>query len=175
METPALQIRGEIPSDKAGVFAVHAAAFPTHAEAQLVDRLRALGEAKLALVAESANAVVGHVLFSPVSLVTAENNVIGRGLGLAPLAVLPDFQSRGIGSLLVREGLAKCREMQASFVVVLGGPGYYTRFGFVPAMQWNIANEYGAGDEFMIAVSDRAAMPVQPVVAKYGAAFAEFA
>jgi putative acetyltransferase len=157
------------------VQAVQTAAFPTALEAQLVERLRVRGNANISLVAEVEGQVVGHVVFSPVSLNDANESVLRWGLGLAPLAVLPRFQRRGIGALLVREGLVRSRAQQAPFVVVLGETRYYSRFGFAPAAQWNIANEYGAGEEFMILVYDGNAMPAQPSLAKYAAPFAELA
>src|SRR4051794_27169364 len=107
-------IRPESLDDIAAVEAVHRAAFPTEAEARLVNRLRESGQARVALVAEVDGAVVGHVVFSPVSIVGA--TTLGPGLGLAPLAVSPGFQGRGVGSALVREGLAACRLKGFGFV-----------------------------------------------------------
>src|SRR5262245_11922157 len=123
-----IRIRPEHAGDAAAVCAVHCAAFPTDAEAHLVEWLRARGAARVSLVAEVDDAVVGHVLFSPVSIV-AESGC-RHGLGLAPVAVMPAHQRRGVGSALVREGLVACREAGCAFVVVLGHPGYYPRFGF---------------------------------------------
>src|SRR5262245_26783884 len=124
-------LRPERPSDAADVRAVHVAAFPTPAEANLVDALRSAGHASVSLVAEADGKIVGHILFSPMSI--AEHPAITDGLGLAPLAVLPALQRRGIGAALVREGLDSCRKLGAGFVAVLGDPAYYTRFGFALA------------------------------------------
>jgi putative acetyltransferase len=120
------------------VHAVHASAFPSDVEARLVDALRRNNHATISLVATVAGEVVAHVLFSPVSP--------GRGLGLAPLAVRPEFQKQGIGSALVRAGLAAAAH---DYVVVLGDPAYYGRFGFRRARDFDLDNQYGAGDEFM--------------------------
>jgi len=91
--------------------------------------------------------VVGHVLFSPVTVAIA---YVGfRALGLAPVAALPEHQRQGAGSQLIREGLRLCEQTSVDAVVVLGDPRYYSRFGFVPASGYGLENEYGAGDEFM--------------------------
>src|SRR5262249_37015814 len=100
-----LQIRAErLIEDEAAIRAVHLAAFATDAEARLVERLGANAHAIISLVAAWNGKVVGHILFSPV---TAGSS---RGLGLAPLAVLPNYQQMGIGSKLVRDGLALCNQ-----------------------------------------------------------------
>ncbi len=116
---------------------MHVAAFPTDAEARLVDALRHAGQGTLSLVAQVDGEIVGHVLFSPVTP--------GKGLGLAPLAVKPAHQN-GIAAALVREGLERC----SGYVVVLGEPAYYRRFGFRRARDFGLENEYGADEEFMV-------------------------
>ena len=123
---------------------MHATAFPTDAEARLVDALRAAGQAAVSLVALVQDDIVGHVLFSPV----AANS--GRGVGLAPVAVLPRDQGQGIGAALIRTGIESCRAAGYDYVVVLGDPGYYRRFGFRRALDLGLQNEYGAHDEFMV-------------------------
>ena len=161
-----IAIRPERPDDMAAVFAVHAAAFPTDAEARLVDRVRAAGEARLSLVAEANGAVVGHVLFSPVSIETASGH--RTGFGLAPVAVLPAHQRQGVGSALIREGLAICRQQRCLFVVVLGHPAYYPRFGFRRASDVGLSNEYGADDAFMVIELETGALPADGGLVKYG-------
>ena len=165
-------IRPERPEDMAAVFAIHAAAFPTDAEACLVDRLRAAGEARLSLVAEANGAIVGHVLFSPVSIETASGH--RTGLGLAPVAVLPAHQRQGVGSALIREGLAICRQQRCRFVVVLGHPEYYPRFGFRRASDVGLTNEYGADDAFMVIELETGALPADGGLVKYGPEFGEW-
>ena len=143
-----LQIRSEKKPDAPGIRAIHQASFaPSAKEADLVDRLRENGQTTISLVGLSNGQLVGHILFSPISL--AGYPAAGRGLGLAPLAVRPDFQRQGIGSRLVRHGLDVAREAGFDFVVVLGDPNYYGRFGFRPASQYQLDSEYGAGDAFM--------------------------
>mgnify|MGYP002624295400 CR=1 FL=1 len=142
------RIRPETRSDARQVRAVHVGAFPTPAEANLVDRLRDVGRLAVSLVAECEDDVVGHVAFSPVTMERAAADV--AGLGLAPLAVLSTFRRRGVGAALVCRGLDACRRAGVAYVVVLGEPAYYQRFGFQPAAASGIENEYGAHDEFMV-------------------------
>jgi putative acetyltransferase len=140
-------IRPERAEDSVTIHEVHRAAFPTDAEANLVDRLRESDHARLSLVAEENGRLVGHVLFSPVSINGATD---AEGLGLAPLAVPPSSQRQGIGSALIREGLAVCRREAIPFVVVLGNPAFYHRSGFQRASEFGLDNEYGCDDEFMV-------------------------
>lgn len=121
-------LRPEEPRDHEGIFNVHASAFPSSAEAQLVDALRDEGHARVSLVAEIDGRIVGHVLFSDLAIVSPSATV--AALALAPLAVLPEFQRNGIGSELVRRGLEMCRADGYRIVIVLGEPSFYGRFGF---------------------------------------------
>ena len=73
-----LTIRPEQPADAAAIFEVHRAAFPTDAEARLVDRLRAHANARVSLVAVVDELIVGHIVFSPVSLVTPGFAAVAR-------------------------------------------------------------------------------------------------
>jgi putative acetyltransferase len=121
-------------------------AFPTAGEANLVDKLRQAGKATISLVAESDDhQVIGHVLFTPVEMQPANPC---RGMGLGPLAVLRDYQNTGVGAALCKAGLEECRRLMVDYVVVLGDPNYYRRFGFTPAAQFNLMNEFGAGPAF---------------------------
>jgi putative acetyltransferase len=142
-------IRSEQSEDIAVIHQINEQAFGQPAEANLVDALRRNGKARLSLVAEDNGRVIGHILFSPVTIETAGASM--AGIGLAPLAVSPERQNEGIGSLLVEEGLRRCREVGYPFMVVLGHPNYYPRFGFVPASRFNVKSEYDVRDEvFMI-------------------------
>jgi putative acetyltransferase len=143
-----LRIRAEKSPDAAGIRAMHLTAFAPRAnEADLVDSLRQAGQTTISLVAISDGRLAGHVLFSPLTLLPAQPDL--RGLGLAPLAVSAEFQRQGIGSKLVLRGLEVCREAMYDFVAVLGDPQYYGRFGFRPASEFHLDNEYGAGEAFM--------------------------
>jgi putative acetyltransferase len=163
-----VRIRPErLIADESAIRAVLLGAFPTNAEARLVERLRANGRSIVSLAAELDGLIVGTVFFSPV---TAGLN---RGLGLAPLAVLPECQRQGIGSALVREGLAHCKSMGCEFVVVLGDPAFYLRFGFRPASQSGIHNEFRAGDSFMLLSLWAGFLCVGDIV-RYGPEFAQW-
>lgn len=125
---PDFLLREESPTDPPALFAVHAAAFGQDDEARLVDALRAAGQVRLGLLAEGADRILGHVVFGDVAVVGPARS--WSGLALAPVAVLPDFQNLGIGSALIRRGLEECRRRAVPFVLVLGHPGFYERFGF---------------------------------------------
>jgi putative acetyltransferase len=164
-------IRPEQIEDAAPIRAVHCAAFPTDAEARLVDCLRTSGRARVSLVAEVDGLVIGHVVFSPVSVVAPSGCT--HGLGLAPVAVLPDHQRGGVGSALIRVGLAACRRQGCAFVVVLGHPDYYPRFGFRRASDVGLGNEYGADKAFMVLELQPCSLPPEGGLVKYGPEFAE--
>ena len=143
-----MHIRTERPGDIPSIRQVNQAAFDTAAEADLVDILRRRAHPILSLVAVDNDAVVGHLLFSPVTLLSHPDVPI---MGLAPMAVLPSRQREGIGSALVRMGLDECRRLGASGVVVLGHAGYYPRFGFVPASTFGLRSEYEVPDDVFMA------------------------
>lgn len=141
-------IRPEQPDDMTGVRYVNELAFEGPNEARIVDLLRERGKALISLVAISGEQVVGHILFSPVTIEPAYDHL--RFIGLAPVAVLPGQQRRGIGSALVEAGLQRCLELGFHAVVVLGHPDYYPRFGFSRAGAFGLTNEYGQDEAFMV-------------------------
>jgi putative acetyltransferase len=136
-------VRPERPHDARRVFELLATAFARPDEARLVDALRGASALPISLVAESGRLVLGHVAFSPVR--------VGRGasawdaLALGPMAVDPAHQRGGIGSALVRAGLARCREEGHPIVFVLGHPRYYPRFRFELAAPRGLTYEGGPG------------------------------
>lgn len=141
-------IRKEEFQDVAAVRKVNVAAFPSAVEADLVERMRANGRLDLSLVFEADGEIAGHVAFSRV---TVESNPAGlKGAGLAPVAVLPSHQRQGVAAALIRRGLEDCKRADVAFVVVLGEPHYYRRFGFETAATHGLGNEYGAQNEFMV-------------------------
>ena len=162
-----MRIRRESPADIAAIHALHAASFPTPGEARLVDTLRAAGHLWASLVAVENEQLMGHVAFSPVTLDRA-----AIGLGLGPIAVRSDYRRRGIAERLVRGGLELCRNGGVSFVVVLGDPRYYVRFGFEPARRWAMRDEFEGGDAFQALELVPGAMPPGGGLVRYCAEFA---
>jgi len=139
-------IRAETNEDHPSIREVHRQAFGRDAEGRLVDSLRDAGFVRLSLVAEQDGQVVGHILFSEVAIVTDRGSV--PALSLAPLAVVPEHQRRGLGSMLVREGLRLCRNSGHRIVIVLGHPAYYPRFGFSAKLAQPLRSAY-SGPAFM--------------------------
>ena len=184
---PSHLIRDDAPGDAAAIATVLAAAFEPAtgslpAEAELVAALRAAGALSLSLVAEAPDGtLVGHIAFSPVTVGgpiegSGENSGSGRLLGLAPLAVLPPWQGRGVGTALVEGGLARARAAGAELVFVLGEPAYYRRFGFRPAAERGIAWEHAAPAESFMALALAPGAGAAPRgVLRYHAAFDRFA
>lgn len=147
--TPSITVRAETTADQLSVRRVNELAFGRPQEADLVDALRAAARTHVSLVACRQAQVVGHIFFSPVSIESDDSSF--TAMGLAPMAVLPELQSQGVGSRLVVEGLSECSRAGFDVVVVLGHPEYYPRFGFVPAKSKGLSCEYDVPDEvFMV-------------------------
>jgi putative acetyltransferase len=121
-------VRGENPEDYGQIRAVNEAAFGQPDEADLVDGLRNEGVVLASLVAELETWVVGHILFSRMSIETASDRV--SAVALAPMAVLPEQQHRRIGGKLIKHGLDLLCGRGEQVVIVVGHPDYYPRFGF---------------------------------------------
>ena len=169
-ERTAMQIRPERPEDISSIRAVNLAAFETSTEADLVDALREQAAPIVSLVAEEGDAIVGHILFSPVTLVAHPEL---RILGLAPMAVLPARQRQGIGSALIHEGLEQCRQRGFEAVIVLGHAEYYPRFGFTPASRFGLACEYDVPEDvFMVLELNRGVLNGKSGAIHYHFAFA---
>jgi putative acetyltransferase len=165
-----MRVRSEVEADRVAVHALNCAAFATSAEATLVDALRGKRSAIISLVAVVDGEVVGHIMFSAVTL--AEQPA-AKLAGLAPMAVLPEHQGTGIGSALVREGLKHCKESGYQAVVVVGHPEYYPRFGFVPADDYDIRCEYDVPrDAFMVAELQPEALQSLRGLVRYDEVFA---
>jgi len=139
----------ERPEDANAIRFVLEEAFGQSNEADLVDALRRRAALTLSLVALRENEVVGHIVFSPVTIESDESSFDAIGLG--PMAVLPPHQGKGIGSQLVRTGLELCRKAGHEIVVVLGHPDFYGRFGFVPTRHRGLHCEFDVPDDvFMV-------------------------
>ena len=149
-------VRPALNTDDAGIRQVECAAFPDTVEADLVESLIAAGDATLSLVAEQDGRILGHILCSRMK-VEADGALV-RAVGLAPVAVLPEHQGRGIGGALIRAAVEGSKAAGEQMIFVLGEPAYYTRFGFSAAAARPFASPY-AGDHFMALRLDGAALP----------------
>ena len=139
-------VREELPADIQAIRNVNRLAFGGAEEADLVDALRANGQAVVSLVAIEADELIGHILFSRLPI-AAETQTIAAA-ALAPVAVLPQYQRRGVGSALIRRGLEVCRERGRLAVIVVGHPEYYPRFGFSAELARGLRSPF-SGPAFM--------------------------
>jgi putative acetyltransferase len=157
-----MDIRDERPADVRSIRQVNRRAFGRDQEADIVDALRSNGAALLSMIAVDEDDVVGHVMYSPVAI----GEMTGAGLG--PMAVVPERQGQGIGSDLVTTSLERLRSAACPFIVVVGHPAFYPRFGFRPASSYGISCEWSVPDEvFMIFVLDPVHMPTVKGLARY--------
>lgn len=150
-------IRTETTADHPAIFHVNHLAFGRADEARLVDALRTDRDAfipALSLVGEEDGAIVGHILFTRIHI-TKDGGRAVESLALAPMAVLPQAQRKGIGGALVRAGLEAARSMGHGAVIVLGHVEYYPAFGFVPASRWGIRAPFEVPDAAFMALELR--------------------
>lgn len=165
-----MKIRNELASDVESIYEINIRAFGTDEEARLVNALRDSGCEYISLVAEIHDKVVAYILFTAVSLTANQAGI--KLLGLAPMAVLPEYQNQGIGSELVRHGLEQCKAKAYDAVVVLGHPEYYPKFGFVPSDEYGIQSEYEVPREvFMIQELTAGCLKGQQGIIHYHEAF----
>ena len=148
-----LTIRKETPGDTLAVRYINKQAFGRDVEPDLIDKLRTRRASVLSLVAVQENRVVGHILFTPVTIESESSSATAVALG--PMSVLPEYQRQGIGSQLVRTGLEELKTDKHEIVVVLGHPEYYPRFGFSPAGKYGINCEFEVPDEVFMALELR--------------------
>jgi putative acetyltransferase len=139
--------RPETSQDRVDIRNVNQAAFGGGDEANLVDALREDSLVEVSLVAELDNQIVGHILFSRVTIITNAGTV--EAVSLAPMAVLPSYQRQGIGSRLVDAGLEACRKQGHRIVLVLGHPEFYPRFGFSAKLAQPLESPFGSGEAWM--------------------------
>lgn len=164
------RIRQAQPGDAAALRHIHTAAFGRPAEADLVEALIAEGYARVSLVALLGDEPVAHILFTDLPLQPPEGAPPIRGVALAPIAVLPAMQRRGLGAALIPAGLAACRAAGAQVAVVLGHPSYYPRFGFAAERATSIRAPW-SGPSFMAQELTPGILDGRPLHAQYAAPF----
>ena len=144
---PTIQVRREETTDEAPIHVVNKAAFETHAEAALVDALRAEVGLFHSFLAEVDGRIVGHILLTPVDVVDKAN---WRAMALGPMAVLPEYQRHNVGSQLIHNALRLYPPEGHNVVFVLGHPEYYPRFGFRRMSEFGITCEFEAPDDVLM-------------------------
>jgi putative acetyltransferase len=167
-------IRHQRPQDALHVRRINELAFGQPLEADLVERLQRACPDALSLVAEDEE-IAGHILFTPVVIESGDRQI--TGMGLAPMAVLPERQRQGIGSQLARRGSELLTSRGCPFVFVIGHPEYYPRFGFERAASHGIRCQWPdiPDDAVLVLVIDREAMNGVSGVARYRPEFDEVA
>jgi putative acetyltransferase len=168
-----MEIRQEKQEDINEIRALNERAFGQPQEANIIDKLRSNCEGLLSLVAIENEKIAGHILFSP-AVIEGQHGII-KGMGLAPMAVLPEMQRQGTGTQLVKTGIENLKKMQCPFIIVLGHPEYYPRFGFERASLYGIKCQWeGIPDEaFMVLRLDKSTMNPVSGLAKYRDEFNE--
>jgi len=157
-----IHVREERPEDVVSIREVNRRAFGQDQEGNIVDALRSNGAVLLSLVAMQDDQVVGHVLYSPISVGSA------TGAALGPMAVVPEFQRQGVGGTLIETGNRIIKDRGYPFIIVLGHAEYYPRFGFVPARSRGIQCEWDVPDDvFMLLVLDEEKMRGVSGISKY--------
>jgi putative acetyltransferase len=147
-----IMVRPAAPEDRDAIYALHASAFPTPAEARLVVALEEDGDALLSLVADAEGMVIGHVLFSRMVVTAGARSLTAAAL--APVAVEASRRYRGIGTALVDAGLGMLGEEGVDYVFVAGDPDYYERFGFDPAVGARFASPYSGPAWMALSLAD---------------------
>ena len=142
----------EIDRDYRRITEVNDLGFSQKNEGQLILRLRETKKfiPELSLVAEIEDRIVGHILFYPIEI--KSDDKVFPSIALAPMAVLPEYQKKGIGGQLVKEGLKRARDLGFKSVIVLGHAAYYPRFGFEPACRWSIRPPFEVPDDVFMAL-----------------------
>jgi putative acetyltransferase len=148
-----ISIRPEIQADFPAIYSINKLAFDGRdAEPRLVEAIRSTDTfiPELSLVAEAAGRVIGHILFSKIVVETRNESLVG--ISLAPMAVHPSHQNRGIGSALVQHGIEKVRALGYPFIIVLGHPWFYPRFGFSAELARTLECPFGECGEAWMAL-----------------------
>jgi putative acetyltransferase len=168
-----ISIRAEKSEDADAIRLIHKKAFGGIQEADIIKKLRLNCHELLSMVTLHGDKLVGHILFSPATI-EGYHGVL-EGMGVAPMAVPPDCQRKEIGSKLVRSGMDILEKHSCPFIIVLGHPHYYPRFGFETASKYGIRCQWeGVPEEvFMILWLDKSKMKGVSGIAKYREEFNE--
>ncbi len=144
-------IRKEEEKDYKQIYEVNKLAFQQENESKLIEKIRKSKNfiPGLSIVAEIDNRIVGHILFSKIKIIGASDY---ESLALAPMAVIPEFQKKGIGSELIKKGIAKAKELGFDSIIVLGHKEYYPRFGFQRASKWDIKCPFEVPEDVFMAI-----------------------
>jgi len=147
-----ITVQPEKKEDYTAIYEINRLGFGRESEANLVKSLRKRADfiRELSLVAVKDRKVLGHILFGPIGIQTNKN--ILPALAPAPMAVHPEFQNRGSGSELLRQGLERCRNLEQKVVVVVGHPAYYPRFAFTSARAKGLESPFPVPDEAFMAL-----------------------
>lgn len=146
-----ITIRKEEENDHIQIYDVNKSAFQQENEGKSIEKIRKSENfiPELSIVAELNNRIVGHILFSKIKIVGDSNY---QSLFLAPMAVIPEFQKRGIGSELIKRGMDKAKELGFNSIIVLGHKEYYPKFGFQRASRWGIKCPFEVPDDVFMAI-----------------------
>ncbi len=167
-----MNIRDEIQNDYEKIREVNELSFLGEEEGKLINKLREKGVDLISLIAEDGTNLIGHILFCPAVIKTKEKSIDIAALG--PMAVLPSYQRKGIGSALIKEGISRCIKAGYGAVAVLGHPELYPKFGFSPSVKYGITCEYDVPEEvFMILELHNDFLNGIKGMVKYHAAFNE--
>ena len=150
-----MKIRVEQEEDYKDIKALNDLAFQGVVEGNIVDNIRSSGAEIISMVAVDGDKIIGHIFFSPVTVVSGDAQI--KGMALGPMAVLPGFQRQGVGSALIKEGIEILKKQGCPFVIVLGHKDYYPRFGFEVASNYGLYPEWeGVPEEaFMVLFLDK--------------------
>jgi len=148
-----VEFRQEKAGDESAIRSVNEQTFGSSAEADLIEALRRRKAVALSMVALESDNIAAHILFTEVTIRNRQSQP--RALALGPMAVLPEYQRKGIGSKLLEASMEKCRELGCEAVFVLGYPAFYSKFGFVPAGNYGLKCEFDVPDGVFMALELR--------------------
>lgn len=147
-----ISIRPEQSADIDEIYELNNIVYGQDKESRLVDYVRH-GSGfipDLSLVALSDDKIIGYILFSRIAIANGDNR--HESLGISSMMVHPEYQRRGVGAKLIAQGLQKATELGFTSVLVLGFEYYFPRFGFLPAVKWNIKPPFDVPDDVFMAL-----------------------